>query len=116
MWLTNRPSWDTICFPDGLQMYRNPSATMENAMKDGTIRARTETWLKEEVEAIFKELGMTPTEAINLFYNQVRLYRGLPFHVLIPSEETAQVLRDTDEGRNLVRYETMEDMFEDLNR
>ena len=84
-------------------------------MKNATIRARTEEWLKEEVEGVLKELGMTPTEAINLFYNQIRLQRGLPFNVLIPNEETAQVLRDTDEGKNLVKYKTMEDMFKDLD-
>lgn len=84
-------------------------------MRNATIRARTEEWLKEEVEGVLKELGMTPTEAINLFYNQIRLQRGLPFNVLIPNEETAQVLRDTDDGKNLVKYNTIEDMFKDLD-
>ncbi len=84
-------------------------------MRNATIRARTEEWLKEEVEGVLKELGMTPTEAINLFYNQIRLQKGLPFNVLIPNEETAQVLRDTDEGKNLVKYNTIEDMFKDLD-
>lgn len=84
-------------------------------MRNATIRARTEEWLKEEVEGVLKELGMTPTEAINLFYNQIRLQRGLPFNVLIPNEETAQVLRDTDEGKNLVKHKTIEDMFKDLD-
>ncbi len=84
-------------------------------MRNATIRARTEEWLKEEVEGVLKELGMTPTEAINLFYNQIRLQRGLPFNVLIPNEETVQVLRDTDEGKNLVKYKTIEDMFKDLD-
>jgi DNA-damage-inducible protein J len=88
---------------------------MEGLMRNATIRARTEEWLKEEVEGVLKELGMTPTEAINLFYNQIRLQRGLPFNVLIPNEETAQVLKDTDEGKNLVKYKTMEDMFKDLD-
>jgi len=88
---------------------------MEGLMRNATIRARTEEWLKEEVEGVLKELGMTPTEAINLFYNQIRLQRGLPFNVLIPNEETAQVLRDTDEGKNLVKYKTVEDMFKDLD-
>jgi DNA-damage-inducible protein J len=88
---------------------------MEATMRNATIRARTEEWLKEEVEGVLKELGMTPTEAINLFYNQIRLQRGLPFNVLIPNEETAQVLRDTDDGKNLVKYNTIEDMFKDLD-
>ncbi|MBF0466604.1 MAG: type II toxin-antitoxin system RelB/DinJ family antitoxin [Nitrospirae bacterium] len=32
------------------------------------IRARTEQWVKAEAESIFHELGMSVTEAINLFY------------------------------------------------
>ena len=35
--------------------------------RDALIRARTEASLKTEVERIFKELGLTTTEAINLF-------------------------------------------------
>jgi DNA-damage-inducible protein J len=45
------------------------------------IRARTEAELKSDVEGIFKELGLSATEAINLFYRQVRLKKGLPFEV-----------------------------------
>jgi DNA-damage-inducible protein J len=45
------------------------------------IRARTEPELKADVEGIFKELGLSATEAINLFYRQVRLKNGLPFEV-----------------------------------
>jgi DNA-damage-inducible protein J len=45
------------------------------------IRARTELELKSDVEGIFKELGLSATEAINLFYRQIRLKKGLPFDV-----------------------------------
>ena len=45
------------------------------------IRARTEPDLKSDVEGIFQELGLSATEAINLFYRQVRLKKGLPFDV-----------------------------------
>jgi len=45
------------------------------------IRARTEPELKSDVDGIFKELGLSATEAINLFYRQVRLKKGLPFDV-----------------------------------
>jgi addiction module RelB/DinJ family antitoxin len=42
------------------------------------IRARTEPELKSDVEGIFRELGLSATEAINLFYRQVRRNKGLP--------------------------------------
>ena len=49
--------------------------------KEAMIRARIEPQLKAEVEDIFQELGLSITEAITLFYKQVRLNRGLPFKV-----------------------------------
>ena len=79
-----------------------------------TIRARVEPDLKEEVERIFKKLGLSRTEAISLFYHQVRLRRGLPFEVRIPNERTRKTFEDTDAGKNLVFCEDAEDMFRKL--
>ena len=53
--------------------------------KTATIRARIEPRFKQEVEKLFAEMGLTTTEAINLFYHQVILRKGLPFNVVIPS-------------------------------
>jgi DNA-damage-inducible protein J len=44
--------------------------------KSEIIRARVEPALKHEAEAVLGKLGMTPTEAITLFYKQVTLYRS----------------------------------------
>lgn len=78
------------------------------------IRARTEEGLKHEVEEIFKELGLTTTEAINIFYNQVRLHRGLPFQIKIPNETTVKTFQDTDNNKGLVHCENIDDMFDKL--
>ena len=53
--------------------------------KTETIRARVEPELKYLAEEVFSELGLSPTEAITLFYTQVTLHRGLPFEVRIPN-------------------------------
>jgi DNA-damage-inducible protein J len=82
--------------------------------KTGTVRARVNPELKVEVERLFKDLGLSTTEAINLFYRQVRLRNGLPFSVVIPNETTQKVLKDTDAKRNLIRCEDAEDMFQKL--
>ena len=47
--------------------------------KSETIRARVEPTLKREAEAVLDKLGMTPTEAITLFYTQVTFYRACRF-------------------------------------
>ena len=82
--------------------------------KTETIRARIEPNLKHEVEDILSKLGLNPTTAINIFYHQVKLKKGLPFDVNIPNDTTLKTLRDSDEGRNLVHCEDKDDLFDKL--
>jgi DNA-damage-inducible protein J len=82
--------------------------------KTSTVRARIEPLLKEDVEKLFKKMGLTTTEAINLFYRQVKLRKGLPFSVVIPNKTTEKVFKDTDAKRNLIRCEDTNDMFDKL--
>ncbi len=55
-------------------------------MKDAVVRARVATDLKEDAEEVFEELGLTTTEAIRMFLAQVRLRRGMPFAVAMPTD------------------------------
>jgi len=82
--------------------------------KSAIIHARTETGLKREVERIFKALGLTTTEAVNLFFRQVKLRKGLPFAVEIPNETTLKTFKDTDEGKGLVECRDADAMFKRL--
>jgi len=82
--------------------------------KEAMIRARIEPHLKAEVEDIFQELGLSITDAITLFYKQVKLNRGLPFEVRIPNETTLRTFQDTDAGRKLVRSKDAREMFNKL--
>lgn len=82
--------------------------------KIATVRARIEPWLKEDVEKLFKRMGLSTTEAITLFYRQVKLRNGLPFNVVIPNKTTEKVFEDTDARRNLIRCEDADDMFDKL--
>jgi YafQ family addiction module toxin component/addiction module RelB/DinJ family antitoxin len=87
---------------------------VKDMAKTSTIRARIEPTLKEDVEKLFKKMGLSTTEAINLFYRQVKLRNGLPFNVVIPNKTTEKVFKDTDANRNLIRCEDAEDMFDKL--
>ena len=49
--------------------------------KDAYVRARVDDGLKRDTERILERLGLSTTEAIRLFLVQVRLQKGLPFHV-----------------------------------
>ena len=79
--------------------------------KTATVRASIEPGLKEEAERVFHGLGLSPTQAIALFYRQVRLRNRLPFDVVIPNKTTRKTFEDTDAGRNLIVCAATKDMF-----
>jgi DNA-damage-inducible protein J len=75
--------------------------------KSETIRARIEPALKHEAEDVLKALGMSPTEAITMFYKQVALHRGLPFPVRIPNADTRKALREARDDSKLERFDSV---------
>ena len=83
--------------------------------KSAMIRARVDPNLKEEVENVFEQLGLSTTQAITLFYQQVKLNRGLPFEVRIPNAVTQRTFAETDAGEDIVRCENPENMFARLD-
>ena len=58
--------------------------------KTETVYTRVEPSVKEGAEAILSGLGLTPSEAINIFLNQVILQKGLPFQVKYPAMTRAE--------------------------
>ena len=78
--------------------------------KTEMIRARVEPELKHQAEALLRELGMSATEAITLFYRQVTMHRGLPFEVKIPNADTAAALQQAESGAGLTEYTTLEEL------
>lgn len=58
--------------------------------KTSTLHTRIETDLKNSVESIFAQLGLTSADAIKLFYRQVELQGGLPFELKIPDKILAE--------------------------
>ena len=55
------------------------------AAKSANLYARIEPEVKEKAESILSALGIPASNAINMFYKQIILHRGLPFEVKIPS-------------------------------
>ena len=82
--------------------------------KTAVISARIEPDLKHDAEQVFRDLGLTVSQAITLFYRQVDLHRGLPFSVRIPNETTRKALEETRTRRNLESFDSVDDLFEDL--
>ncbi len=82
--------------------------------KTAIINARTEKELKEDVEVILKKLGLSTTDAINIFFRQVKMRKGLPFAVEVPNSETSKTFMDSESGKGLVECSDADDMFRKL--
>ena len=67
--------------------------------RSAMIRARTEPGLKAEADKIFHRLGLTVSEAINIFFRQVTLRKGIPFEVAIPNKTTLKAMKDVEEKK-----------------
>ena len=68
-------------------------------MKTAAINARISLELKDDVESILSCLGMTTTQAITMYFEQIKMNRGLPFSVtLIDSPQTAPKVSQWPEG------------------
>lgn len=48
------------------------------------VYARIDTNMKEEAERILESLGITPSSAIQMFYRQIIMRRGVPFSLNLP--------------------------------
>ena len=64
--------------------------------KTANLYARIEPDVKEQAESILAALGIPASSAINMFYKQIILQRGLPFEVKMPAVRPldASVLTD----------------------
>ncbi|MFA6144145.1 MAG: type II toxin-antitoxin system RelB/DinJ family antitoxin [Sulfurimonas sp.] len=68
---------------------------------EATIRARCDADLKNAAEAIFKELGISTSQAINMFLAKVKREKGIPFELKIPNDVTANAMEEARSGINM---------------
>lgn len=83
-------------------------------MRNTQVTARTEPKLKAATEVILRRIGLSMSDAINIFLNQVVLNKGLPFDVKIPTETTTKAMKDAISDRDLTLYGSADELFEDL--
>ena len=55
------------------------------------VYARIDTGLKDSAEGILSQLGISPSSAIQMFYSQIVLNKGLPFELRLPASQPLAV-------------------------
>jgi len=82
--------------------------------KTATITVRLDPQVKKNAEVVLKTLGLTTSQAVNLFFAQVSLNKGIPFDVHIPNEATAKAIEAGLAGRSLHSAANMDDLIAQL--
>ena len=86
------------------------------------INIRIDDKIKKNAETVFAKLGLTPTTAIVLFYNQVIRTNSIPFELKldVPNETTIKAIEEVEEmDKNPSKAKTfknVDDLMEDLSR
>lgn len=89
--------------------------------KTDTLHIRVEPEVKKNAENTLNKLGLSTTEAINIFLHQVILTGGLPFDVILPrynteTEVAIQEARDIASGKVSTKgYASAKELFEELD-
>ena len=84
--------------------------------KTDTLHIRVEPNVKQRAEKTLNDLGLSITEAINVFLNQVILHDGIPFEIKKP-RYNIETMEDTKNGKNLSKtFDIVNEMFEELDK
>lgn len=65
--------------------------------KSASVYARIDPDLKEQAESILSALGIPTSNAIDMFFKQIVLKKGLPFEVRLPYEKPLGMASFTEE-------------------
>jgi len=79
--------------------------------KQTSIKVDPVAW--EEAKKIFKEYGITASDAINIFLNEVRLKGGLPFEMRLPSDRLKKSIEEANKG-DVEVFNSIDELIEDL--
>lgn len=63
--------------------------------KTANLYARIEPEVKEQAESILTALGIPVSNAINMFYKQIILQRGIPFEIKLPQAKIVDMSKLT---------------------
>lgn len=89
-------------------------------MATTNINVRVDSTLKLEAEALFNDLGLNMSSAINMFLHSAINHNGIPFEVRrpTPNAETKAALDEYEEMRKnpdkYKRYESFDEILDEV--
>ena len=78
--------------------------------KTANLYVRIEPELKEQAESILSALGIPASNAINMFYKQIILQRGMPFELKLPEQRVLNFNQLTEQEIDLELQKGIDDV------
>lgn len=87
--------------------------------KTDTLHVRIEPSVKEKAEETLSELGLSISDAINVFLRQVIINDGIPFEIRKANYNriTLKAMDDAKKQKNVSEtFDNVDEMFEELDK
>lgn len=79
--------------------------------QSAVVHARIDLATKLATEKVLDALGITPTEAIRLFYRQIAIRKSFPLELHVPNKLTASVLSKSDKNQDIERFNSAAELY-----
>lgn len=96
-------------------LYNIAMELKEVIMSKEQANFRIDADTKQEAYAVLSQIGIKPTDAVNMLMHHIAMFKELPFKPAIPNAETQMAFADTDAGIGLTTYNSTEEMFRELD-
>jgi DNA-damage-inducible protein J len=83
-------------------------------IKDTAIRVRINHKTKDCAEKVLKNMGITMSQAINIYLFQIISHGSIPFNIEIPNKETIKVIKEARAKKGLIKSKNMKALFDEL--
>jgi addiction module RelB/DinJ family antitoxin len=76
--------------------------------------------IKGKAENVLNKLGISPSQAIQMFYYQIYIQNGIPFNLLLPDfmseeeERKVSIAREQIKRKEFVTYDSTKDSIEKI--
>jgi DNA-damage-inducible protein J len=84
-------------------------------MRTELIQARISPDVKILSNEILQKIGLSISEAINIYLKKIIAVKGIPFDLKIPNEETLQAISDVKNKKNIHSYNSLEDLITEFS-
>lgn len=86
-------------------------------MPQSNVNIRMDSEIKKAAEAMFADMGLNISTAVNIFVRQTLRQGKIPFEITseIPNAETLEAMREAEEGETYGPFDSVDALMEALN-